>query len=282
MKVRQVFNNNAIVAADESLGDVVVLGAGIGFQKKINDEIDEKKIERKYVFEGNSKKRFEESLRMVPAKYYLVTTQIVEKAEKKLGVKFNSEVFISISDHIAFAIRRQRENVYLPNIILDETKILYKKEFEIGLWAIQHIKEQLNITLEEDEAGYIALHLINYSLNNKLSNATKVLTFTREVVKIVELTSKVEFKKDSLAYLRLSTHLKYLAERIFRNEVESMDTTLSIRDFLNQDVQLYMCINRIKKYIIDRYDYNLSPDEETYLIIHIKNNLNIVLKIKND
>lgn len=280
MKVRKVFNNNAIVATDETLRDVVVLGAGIGFQKKINDEIDEKKIERTYVFEEDSKKRFEESLRMVPTKYFLVTTQIVEKAEKELGIKFNSEVFISISDHIAFAIRRHRENVYLPNIILDETKILYKKEFKIGLWAIQRIKEQLHVTLEEDEAGYIALHLVNYSLNNQQSNATKVLNFTREVVKIIEFTSKVEFKKDSLAYLRLSTHLKYLGERIFRNEIESMDTTLSIRDLLNQDVRLYMCINRIKKLIVDRYDYSLSPDEETYLIIHIKNNLNMISKTK--
>ena len=65
-----------------------------------------------------------------------------------------------------------------------------------------------------------------------------------------------------------------LAERIFRDEVDNfVDTTSNIRDMLKEDSRLALCINRIVKLIEDRYDYKLSPDEQTYLCIHIKKNM---------
>ena len=41
---------------------------------------------------------------------------------------------------------------------------------------------------------------------------------------------------------------------------------------LKENARLALCINRIVKLIKDRYDYTLSPDEQTYLCIHIKRN----------
>ena len=55
---------------------------------------------------------------------------------------FSSEIFIAISDHISFAIKRKNEGIYLPNIILNETKMLYKEEYEVGLLALDHIKKK--------------------------------------------------------------------------------------------------------------------------------------------
>jgi beta-glucoside operon transcriptional antiterminator len=52
-----------------------------------------------------------------------------------------------------------------------------------------------------------------------------------------------------------------------------VDTTSNIRDMLKEDSRLALCINRIVKLIEDRYDYKLSPDEQTYLCIHIKKNM---------
>ena len=84
---------------------------------------------------------------------------------------------------------------------------------------------------------------------------------------------KIELEEDSIGYARISIHLKYLAERIFRNEeVNFEDTTSDIRDMLKENARLALCINRIVKLIKDRYDYILSPDEQTYLCIHIKKN----------
>ena len=86
----------------------------------------------------------------------------------------------------------------------------------------------------------------------------------------------IKLELDSIDYARLSTHLKFLAERVFRNDVENtIDTTENIRDMLKENIRLSLCINRIKKLIYEKYHYTLTPDEQTYLCIHIKKNCHI-------
>ena len=84
---------------------------------------------------------------------------------------------------------------------------------------------------------------------------------------------KVSLVETSNKYSRLSIHLKFLAERIFRNEEVNMeDTTDTIRSMFGINKKLELCIDRIEKRLLNLYDYQLSPDEKTYLCIHILNN----------
>lgn len=275
MVILKVFNNNSVVALSEDKQDIILTGPGIGFKKKPGDLVDENKIEKRYVFQDEQLKRLESSLNKIPVIYFEITEQIIKKARKYLETDFSSEVFITISDHISFAMKRYQENVYLPNIILNETKILYKKEFEVGLWAIRYIFKKTRILLDKNEAGYIALHLANFSLSNRHNNATRITTLTKEVIEVIQKTMKKELKLDSLEYARISMHLKYLGERIFRNEpISNVDTTYDIRKMLKDDPRLSMCINRIVDLILKKYNYDLSPDEQTYLCVHIKRNMN--------
>ena len=93
---------------------------------------------------------------------------------------------------------------------------------------------------------------------------------------MIEQTMNVQLELDSINYARLSTHLKFLAERVFRNDVENnIDTTENIRDMLKENIRLSLCIKRIKKRIENKYHYLLTPDEQTYLCIHIKKNCHI-------
>ena len=275
MKILKVFNNNSVAAISDDLGDIILTGSGIGFQKKAGDLVDETKIEKTYLFKDDQKKRFEQSIAEVPAVYYEISHNIVSKAVKDLKVDFSGEIFISISDHLSFSVKRKKENIYLPNIILNETKIIYKEEYKVGLWALDYIENKIGIRLDEDEAGYLALHLVNFSLSNNANNAMKIVTLTKEVLNLIKKTMKVELEEDSIGYTRISTHLKFLAERIFRDDASSVvDTTSDIREMLKEDARLALCINRIVKLIKERYNYDLSPDEQTYLCIHIKKNTN--------
>ena len=273
LKILKVFNNNSVAAIADELGDIILTGSGIGFLKRIGDEVDEIRIEKTYFFKDDQQKRFEQSIETVPGIYFEITNKIVNQANKELDTDFSGEIFLAISDHISFAVKRKKEEIYLPNVVLSETKVLYKKEYKVGLWALDYIEEKTGIRLDDDEAGYIALHLVNFSLDNKANNATKIVTLTKEVLNVIKLSMKVDLEEDSLGYARISTHLKYLAERIFRDEIDELqDTTADIREMLKEDLRLSLCINRIVKLIRDRYDYELSPDEQTYLCIHIKKN----------
>ena len=208
--------------------------------------------------------------------YYEITSLLVNKATNELSTQFYGEIFLAISDHIAFAIKRKKEKIDLPNVVLSETKAIYKKEYQLGLWAIKLIKEKIGIQLEEAEAGYIALHLVNFSTKNSSQNTSKIVNFVKDVFEVIEQTMNIKLELDSINYARLSTHLKFLAERVFRNDIENtMDTTENIRDMLKENIRLSLCINRIKKMIKSKYNYTLAPDEQTYLCIHIKKNCHI-------
>lgn len=273
MKILKVFNNNSIAAISDDLGDIILTGSGIGFQKKAGDLVDESKIEKTYLFKDDQKKRFEQSIAEVPAVYFEIAHKIVSKAVKDLKVDFSGEIFIAISDHLSFAVKRKKEIFIYQIFILNETKIIYKEEYKVGLWALDYIENKIGVQLDEDEAGYLALHLVNFSLSNKANNAMKIVTLTKEVLNLIKKTMKIELEEDSIAYTRISTHLKFLAERIFQDNASSVaDTTSDIREMLKEDARLALCINRIVKLIKERYSYDLSPDEQTYLCIHIKKN----------
>ena len=41
LKILKVFNNNSVAAISDELGDIILTGSGIGFQKRIGDEVDD-------------------------------------------------------------------------------------------------------------------------------------------------------------------------------------------------------------------------------------------------
>lgn len=276
LKIIKIFNNNSIAALSDELGDIILTGSGIGFQKKIGDLVDESRIEKTYIFKENGEKRIRRGINDIEPIYYEITSLLVSKATEQLNTQFYGEIFLAISDHIAFAIKRKKENIDLPNVVLSETKALYKKEYQLGLWIIKMIKEKTDIQLEEAEAGYIALHLVNFSTKNNAQNTSKIVNFVKDVFDIIEKTMCIKLELDSIDYARLSTHLKFLAERVFRHDIgNTIDPTENIRDMLKENIRLSLCVNRIKKLIQKKYHYTLTPDEQTYLCIHIKKNCHI-------
>lgn len=100
--------------------------------------------------------------------------------------------------------------MHIKNGLLLETKHLYKEEYDIGLEALNMICEHFGIILPEDEAGFIALHIVNAELNEEmpvLKNITKVM---QEILTIVKYHFKLEINENSLIFYRFLTHLKFL------------------------------------------------------------------------
>lgn len=58
MKIEKVFNNNTVATLSKDKVEMIVTGPGIGFQKKIGDELDERKVEKRYLIEDSQKDDF--------------------------------------------------------------------------------------------------------------------------------------------------------------------------------------------------------------------------------
>lgn len=95
-----------------------------------------------------------------PATYQL-TLKIIESIEKNLGLDIldDKELIVTLSLHLKPAIYRFRYGMNLRNPMLNEIKSKYPIAFEAGILAGLIINQELEIEINEDEIGYLALHI---------------------------------------------------------------------------------------------------------------------------
>ena len=162
MVIEKVINNNIVSAVDEEGREAVVMGRGIGFRAKPGMSLMKKGIEKIFWIESKSlSQQFKELLAQMPMEHVKVSSDIIAHAKETLSMELNQSIYVTLTDHINFAITRFRQGIKPQNALLWEIKRFYTKEFGLGIYAIKVISEQLGIDLPEDEAGFIALHFVN-------------------------------------------------------------------------------------------------------------------------
>lgn len=271
MKIAKVINNNVISVVNEQGKELVIMGRGLAFQKKSGDEVDEARIEKVFTLDNKDvSEKFKTLLYEIPIECMEVCEDIISYAKLQLGKKLNDSIYVSLTDHINFAIQRNKKGLDIKNALLWETKRLYKDEFAIGKEALHMVKNKTGVSLPEDEAGFIALHIVNAELNEEMPNIINITKVMQEILSIVKYHFNIEFDEESLHYYRFVTHLKFFAQRLFNGTyLESQD------DFLLETVKekyhrAYDCTKKIKAYMEQEYEHKLTRDELLYLTIHIE------------
>lgn len=271
MKIDKIINNNLIRAFDDNNKEVLVMGCGLGFKKKIGESIDKSKIEKIYSLENkNYSNKLVELLSDIPLEVIQTTNEIVSYARYSLGKKINDNIYILLTDHINFAIERINQGLEFKNPLLWEIKRFYNHEFLIGKESLQIIKKRLNVDLPEDEAGSIALHIVNAQLNSTNMDETMDITkMIQSILNIVKYHYNLELDEYSLHYERFITHLKFFAQRIFSGkEIEDEDAYLC--EIMKTKYKMaYDCVEKIEKYIEKEFNHELTEDEKMYLAVHI-------------
>ncbi|STS83933.1 putative transcriptional antiterminator [Klebsiella pneumoniae] len=94
-------------------------------------------------------------------------------------------------------------------MLLWEIKRLYPKEFALGQEARAIIAKRLGVELAEDEAGFIALHLVTAQLNSEMPEVMHVTRVMQEILQLVKYQLQLNYDEESLSYQRFVTHLKF-------------------------------------------------------------------------
>ena len=271
MKVVRVFNNNAVLVENEANEEMVLIGKGIAFAKKTGDLINEELIQKKFVFENSQlNEKLAKLFNEVPVKYIELTLDIVEMAGKELNTKFNSNIYIALADHIAYAVERCSNNETIKNALLWEIKKFYPNEFAAAMKALEMIRYETNIEMTEDEAGFIALHFVNGQSEGELMAQTVAVTkIVEDILHIVEYHFHFKIDETSLNYIRFVTHIQYFDRRLFAKEVIDDGDDILFEQIKNRYQDSYNCSLKVKKYIGSNYNIDISNDELVYFILHI-------------
>ncbi|MFQ6871853.1 BglG family transcription antiterminator LicT [Romboutsia timonensis] len=271
MKIEKILNNNAFISIDKSGEEIVVMGRGIAFGKKQGNEVE---LSRGYKIFSNSDKELNQRLKNIvsdiPEEYMKITEQVVCMLEKGYDKKVNDIIYVSLTEHIHGAVERFKKGIQIKNPLLVDIKRLFRDEYEVSKQALEAIKEEFGIEFEEDEAGYIAQHIVNAQLDDDMSDIVNVTRIMQDILNIIKYSYKIDFNEESVYYYRFVTHLKFFAQRILNRLTYEDDNEDVFEVFKDKYNESYKCVLKIKEQIKQIYDYELSKDEQLYLMIHIE------------
>lgn len=270
MKISQILNSN-VALVKKGKNEIIVYSKGISFKKKAGQSISEDEIEKTYVLDSNDiLEHFSYLLINTPEEYLNITNSIISFAEEKLNQKINDYLYLTILDHIDFALKRAKKSQFICSPLLWEVKKFYPEHFKIGLYALDLINKSFNVKFPEDEAVSITLHFVNaQSYNANINDTIQVMNILKDILSIIQYHNNCYIDEKSLNYMRLVTHLQYFIQRLQNgNTYQDNDNDLNIQVKLLYP-KAYECVSKIRVYVKKNFNVDLTVDEETYLILHI-------------
>ena len=269
--IEKVINNNIISAYEKSGAEVIVMGRGIGFKKKQGEMVPADQISKIFRIKSRTlAEQFKELLANMPLERVRISDEIISHAKDHLKLKLNQSIYVTLTDHINFAIERVSQGIEPQNALLWEIKRFYPQEFQLGIYALELIQDRLDILLPEDEAGFIALHFVNAEYGTDIRDAVKFPDQMQAIVDIVERDLGILLDESSLHYERFMTHIKFLIQRIYRKELLfSEDRELSLL-MQRKYPREYQCSVKVAEYIMQATGSRLSEEEIMYLSVHIR------------
>lgn len=270
MEVVKVLNNNVIIAAHPDYEEVVIIGKGIGFNRKAKDLIVADAVEKMFILTNQKEKeQYKQLIPYVGEKLIEVMNEVIYYITEHAGQPLNQHIHIALTDHISFAIKRSEQNVRIHNPFLLETKELYPNEYKMAEHVISTINARMGVRLQPDEIGFVTLHIRSAITNQDISEVRAHSHLIADLVNIIEDHLKIKLKKDSLNFSRLVSHLRFAIERVRRDEkvveVNKLDELLK-----NEYPEMYSLAWTIMKVMQNRLHKPVYDAEAVYLTMHLQ------------
>lgn len=265
--VKKSFNSNAVLVTSEQT-EYILIGRGIGFDKKKGQKIEESTlIEHVYIqVNETNKMQYEHLLNGVDESIFIVVEDIIAMAEKELGEKLHVDVHFGLIDHINFALNRIREGIEVVNPFLLETRMLYKTEYSIALKAVEMLKDRMNIDIPESEVGFITFHIHGGRIGIHNGSSLKYVKAISKIIPYIEDKIGFSIEENSFDSVRLVSHLRGLIERCARHEtIENL-----LLDRMKKDFPFEYKISENIALILNKSIGIVVPENEIgYIALHL-------------
>ena len=272
MRVVKVLNTSVVLAVEDGNGEVILMGKGIGFRKSIGQALTPEETDRVFVLRDRETNRnILQLAAQIDGRVFEITRRVVEYARTRYQMQLMDHIYLALTDHLAFAVKRQEEGLTLPGTYLLDVKRFNPREYDVGRYALQLVQTELNVFLPEDEISNIAFHFINAQrITAPADDSVKMSKIIKGILEIVKYTFSVDYNEDSVSYSRFLNHLQALAHRL----VQGIPLTDDLTDFLYEQVvpkcpEEYRSTDRIGAFLHDSFGITLSREEALYLTIHI-------------
>lgn len=267
MQLLRVFNNN-VVLARRGAEDVIVTGRGIGFQAKPGAEIDPAKVVKVFVPDsGRDPDHLAAMIASIPGEYVQLVIDAMHSVDMSETLRSKLTLVVAIADHIHGAVSRGNTVSYPLEA---EVRHLYADDFSLAQQLLAAINSGLHKPLAPDEAVAITLHLVNAGFAvGDLSGTYRMTGLIQQILAVIGSHNDTELNSEDISVARFITHLRYLFVRMAEHQQLDSDdrqvaTAISAR-YPDAVETAQMVANLIEL----RLDSTLTPDEVSYLTLHI-------------
>lgn len=270
-----MLNNNVVIALKDDGSELVLMGTGLGFQKKIGSHIDSHKIQKTFEIQGDfDSLRVEEMISEIPENIIEMSYRILKISKEKLKKEINETAFLSFADHLYTAIQREEKGIQIKNFLLWDIKRFFPEELKIARKGIEWVNDEMGTNLSDDEAGFLTLHIVNAEIDNSSEDAVKLTQLIEEILTTIKYTLKINFVEQDIYFQRFITHLRFFSERVLRanNKVGNDDNQVESELFdliTTKYPEAYIATKKMSELLINRWGYDVSLDEQVYVTIHL-------------
>ncbi|CDR63641.1 TPA: transcription antiterminator [Staphylococcus argenteus] len=268
--VTKTLNNNVVVCTNDGQ-EVILIGKGIGFNKKEGMVLNNQAITIDKIYKLESEQQKEHYKSLVEIADDNVLQVIIESLNFISNTAMNvdsKQLVVSLTDHIIFAYKRIKQNQVISNPFVMETKQLYSEAYHIAKQVIDQLNDALDVHFPEDEIGFIALHIASNTEDLSMREMTLINDLIKRSIDIIESDLVTTVDKQSLQYQRFIRHVQFLIRRLRKKEyIHAQD------DFVSMIKNHYpICYNtafKILTMIQKQFDVHISESEIIYLTLHI-------------
>lgn len=268
--VVKAMNNNVVLAMEKGTQEeVILMGKGLGFNKKHGQKIQKSQLPIERIFKAQTsqqKEDYTQRFKGIDQKIVGACAEIVSEAEKIFG-SLSEKLLLVLTDHISFAIERIQSGQEISNPFLYETKLLYPECYAIGVKAQSLLKKATGVNIPESEIGFITLHLHAARFKKNVKDTVKTTRIIQELISIIEIETQVKLKRGTVLYDRLLSHLWYCLDRVEKGE--TLENPMG--DFLlNQFPQAFDIAKIVANHIELSLKKPVLSNELLYMTIHIE------------
>ncbi|WP_110111705.1 transcription antiterminator [Bacillus sp. CGMCC 1.16541] len=268
--IKKVLNNNVLIATHHMYNEVVLIGKGIGFNKKKDDCIDSSDVEKMFLLKNEQEQeQYKQLLTQIDESFVELMNDIISYIQEHVQTSLNEHIHIALTDHIAFAIKRFQQGMDFRNPFLIETKALYPKEYVIATEVIHMIKKEMGVELPEGEIGFIALHIHSAITQKNISEVNEHSSLIQTIIQVIQDSFKVTLDKESVHYMRLIRHLHFAIDRVKTGEEIEEPKKLAL--LLKEEYPL--CYNvawKVVKVMQQALRLPVYEAEAVYLTMHLQ------------
>ncbi len=271
MIVKKILNNNLLLTIDKNGFEQIVMGKGIRFINNVGEKLKQEHIQKIYVLKNSYvTQNYMHILRNVTPSDAEIIEEALQIAYDAFPKELSEQLFISLFDHLVFAIERHKNHIVIPNRLFWEIKQFYPNEFSVSNKIRKYLNEKLNLALPEEESSNIAFHIVNAKTHDTdMTKTMKAIQVLKDIYRIVQLSFGQSIEKNSIHYSRFLTHMQFFIQRLFENNLLKDNSPIILNPDIDKNSKAYICAQQISIYINKKFNIKIPHEEFLYLTLHI-------------